>query len=594
MKNRQIDNIKLSFQEIWKFDKRLIFLLMLALIIDALKPFPNIIFAGRIVDTLAEGNNFYRVVFSVAMMFGLDILLTLLSMLVSNSQQIMLTKLQNRMNNDLSQKCLNIDFEKFNDTSFQSRIESVNSEVQGNNFYTSLSTLFSTLSALITLIGVVAVMTTFNIWILLFALIIVVLQAVLHYTRLRLDKRYHDDTIYDQQKIRYVSELPKNVQTKKDIVMYNMGDYIMRNAEKYQQTMLGHQKRRVRENSILESAAYFLSTSFKIGAYLLLGIKVFTSEITIGEFTMGITSLVNFMSLTSYITKNIISVNHSTIYIRSYKAFMKLKSKFEDRKEKISLSDMDLNNFELEFRNVSFRYPSSTSYVLKNINLTIHSGEKLAVVGYNGAGKTTFALLLTRMYDPTEGAIYLNGVDIRDIKYQDYQKLFSTVNQDFSLFAFSLLENIAITDEVTDDEKNVIMCLMKENGLETRMKKLYKGLDTPVSKRLSAAGVDLSGGESQKVAIIRAQYKNSPVLVLDEPTAALDPQAEFEMFQKFAEMARQKTTVMISHRIYSTRFCDKIAVFNKGELTEYGTFDELMAQKGLYYDFFEKQAEYFK
>ena len=234
MKNRQIDNIKLSFQEIWKFDKRLIFLLMLALIIDALKPFPNIIFAGRIVDTLAEGNNFYRVVFSVAMMFGLDILLTLLSMLVSNSQQIMLTKLQNRMNNDLSQKCLNIDFEKFNDTSFQSRIESVNSEVQGNNFYTSLSTLFSTLSALITLIGVVAVMTTFNIWILLFALIIVVLQAVLHYTRLRLDKRYHDDTIYDQQKIRYVSELPKNVQTKKDIVMYNMGDYIMRNAEKYQ------------------------------------------------------------------------------------------------------------------------------------------------------------------------------------------------------------------------------------------------------------------------------------------------------------------------------------------------------------------------
>lgn len=594
MKNRQIDNIKLSFQEIWKFDKRLIFLLIADVIICALKPFPNIVFAGRIVDALDGGNDFYRVVSCVSMMFGLDILFTLLSMLLSNSQKMMLTKLRNKMNNDLNEKCLSIDFEKINDTSFQSRIASVNSEVQGNNFYTSLSTLFSTLSAFITLIGIVAVMTTLNIWLLLLALIIILLQAVLHYIRLRLDKRYHDDTVYDQQKNRYVSELPKNLQAKKDIVTYNMGDYIMRKAVEYQQTMFGYQKRRVRENSIIETATYLLSMIFRIGAYLLLGIKVFTGDITIGEFTTGITSLVNFMSSTSYITNNIIAINHNTIYIRSYKAFMKLRSKFDDKKEKVSLSDVDLDNFELEFRNVSFRYPSSTSYVLKNINLTIHSGEKLAVVGYNGAGKTTFALLLTRMYDPTEGAIYLNGVDIRNIKYHDYQKIFSTVNQDFSLLAFSLLENIAITDEVSVGERNVIMNLMKENGLENRMKKLYKGLDTPVTKRLSAAGVDLSGGESQKVAIVRAQYKNAPVLVLDEPTAALDPQAEFEMFQKFAEMAQKKTTVMISHRIYSTRFCDKIVVFDKGIIMEYGTFDELMERKGLYYDFFEKQAEYFK
>ena len=198
------------------------------------------------------------------------------------------------------------------------------------------------------------------------------------------------------------------------------------------------------------------------------------------------------------------------------------------------------------------------------------------------------------MYDPTEGAIYLNGVDIRDIDYRDYQKLISSVNQDFSLLAFSLLENIAVTETATAEERTHIMNLLNENGMGARLKKLYRGLDTPITKTLSASGVDLSGGERQKIAVVRALYKDASILVLDEPTSALDPVAEHEIFQKFAEMSNGKTTVLISHRIYSTRFCDKIAVFDKGEIKEYGTFESLMEIKGLYYYFFEQQAEYFK
>lgn len=241
-----------------------------------------------------------------------------------------------------------------------------------------------------------------------------------------------------------------------------------------------------------------------------------------------------------------------------------------------------------------FRYPNSTSFVLKDINLTIRDTEKLAVVGYNGAGKTSFALLLARMYDPTEGAIYLNGIDIRRIDYRDYIKIFSTVNQDFSLLAFSILENIARQETVPEEERERIRRMLQNNGMGERMRKMYRGLDTPVTKRLEASGVDLSGGEEQKVAIVRALYKDSPVLILDEPTSALDPMAEHEIYQKFAEMSEGRTTVYISHRIYSTRFCDKIAVFEKGEMKEYGTFEELMEQKGLYYDFYQQQAEYFR
>lgn len=249
---------------------------------------------------------------------------------------------------------------------------------------------------------------------------------------------------------------------------------------------------------------------------------------------------------------------------------------------------------EIEFRNVSFRYPNSTSFVLKNINLTIKNKESLGVVGFNGAGKTSFVLLLTRMYDPTEGGIFLNDIDIRRIDYRDYQKILATVNQDFSLMAFSLLNNIAVKDEVTKEERDAITELFEKNGMGERLKKLYRSLDTPVTKRLSASGVDLSGGERQKIAIIRALYKDSPVLVLDEPTSALDPVAEAAVYHRFGEMSREKTTIFISNRIYSTRFCDKIAVFNKGEIVEYGTFEELLEQKGLYYDFFEMQAENYK
>lgn len=208
--------------------------------------------------------------------------------------------------------------------------------------------------------------------------------------------------------------------------------------------------------------------------------------------------------------------------------------------------------------------------------------------------KRLFVMLLTRMYDPTEGAIYLNGVDIRDIEYSDYLKIFATVNQDFSLLPFSLLENIAGKETAAPEEIENISQLFEEGGMGTRLEKLYKGLDTPVTKVLSAAGVDFSGGEMQKIAIIRALYKNSPVLILDEPTSALDPMAEYEIYQKFSEMSKGKSTVYISHRISSTRFCDRIAVFDKGEIIELGTFDELMDLKGLYYDFFQKQAEYFK
>ncbi len=594
IKNRQIDNLSLSFKEIWGFDKRLIFILLADVFVSALRPFPGIVLAGRIVDSITEGKDFLQAVFYVAVMYGMDYILTAAATFLAKSRDYLFARMINKLDNDLNSKCMNMDFEKFNDSSVQERILMVHQAVRGKNFFTSLTTFFNTVSQFITLIGIVCVMTVLNAWLLAIAGMVIALQAVLHYIRLRHERRYTQDAAEDNRKVSYISQLAKNISNKKDIVTFGMSSYILKKAELFQQEMLAVDRRRIREGGFIEMAAYSLSAAFQILAYLLIGQKAFRGELTIGEFTMGVASLINFMSASSFVTANLISFNDNFFYIRQYRSFLKLRTKFDRTPGSLTLNDMDIRKVEIEFRNVWFRYPGSTSYVLKNINLTIRNTERLGIVGYNGAGKTSFTLLLMRMYDPTEGAIFLNGVDIRNIDYKEYQKIISSVNQDFSLLPFSLAENIAISEAADPEERQKITELLKENGMGERLKKMYRGLDTPVTKTLFASGVDLSGGESQKVAVVRALYKNAPVLLLDEPTSALDPAAEHEIFQKFAEMSRGKTTVLVSHRIYSTRFCDRIAVFEKGEIAEYGSFEELMERKGLYYDFFEKQAEYFK
>lgn len=593
-KKGQFDNLSLSFREIWDFDRGLVCLLLAEVLVSAIRPFPNIILAGRIVDQVTEGKDFTQVILYVGVMFGTDYILTALAAFSGRSRDFRFLRIIHQLDNEVNRKCMNMDLEKFNDPSVQERIRMVSQAVHGKNFFTSLTVFFRIISQLITLAGIVCVMTILDVWLFLAALVVLASQAALHYMRLRHERKYAQDSVEDDRKAFYVSQLAKNISNKKDVVTFGMSGYILKKAEAFQRAMRKLDKRRLREGGFIEIAMYSFGAAFRILAYLLVGQKAFRGEITVGEFTMGIASLINFMSASSFVTANIVAFHDNFFYVRQYKSFLKLRTKFDPVPGAATLSPVDTGRIEIEFRNVWFRYPGSTAYVLKNINLTIKDKERLGIVGYNGAGKTSFALLLMRMYDPTEGAIFLNGTDIRSIDYKEYQKMISPVHQDFSLFAFSLAENIAVSEETTPGERGRIAQLLAENGLGGRLDKLYRGLDTPVTKTLFASGVDFSGGESQKIAVVRALYKNAPLLLLDEPTSALDPAAEHEIFHRFAEMSEGKTTVLVSHRIYSTRFCDRIAVFDRGELAECGTFEELMGQKGLYYDFFEKQAEFFK
>lgn len=591
MRTRWNDFI-LSVREIWKFDKRLFFLLFADVIINALQPFPNIILSGLIIDSLTRGDAFWPFLIYLGLMFGIGFLLKAVSTWLRKTREYLFIKFNDKLSNDISSKCMDMDFEQFNDSSFHDRILLVNQIAHGNNFFTNITTVFDTISQVMTLAGIILIMTMLDIWLLFIALAVIILQSVLHMVELRYNRQFQLDTIGDDRKLSYVSQLPKNLAAKKDIDMFDLSGYIMEKIKAFQQKMLGYHLKRIRKAGFIEMATYLLSVAFQISAYILIGLNTLKGRITVGEFTMGITSLISFMSASSFVATNVLNFHDSLLYIHKYKAFLTWKSKFDGGWD-ISIDDMDLSDIEIEFRNVSFRYPGSTSYVLKNLNLKIRDREKLAIVGYNGAGKTSFALLLMRMYDPTEGEILLNGVDIRRIKYRDYLKIFSTVNQDFFLLPFSFLENIAEKEDALEEERERILELCSNNGMGERLRRMYKGLDTPITKTLFASGVDLSGGERQKTAIIRALYEDAPVLVFDEPTAALDPAAEYEIYRRFAQMSEGKLAVYISHRIYTTRCCDKIAVFERGEIKEYGTYSELMERKGLYYDFYETQAEYF-
>ncbi len=257
----------------------------------------------------------------------------------------------------------------------------------------------------------------------------------------------------------------------------------------------------------------------------------------------------------------------------------------------LTVEKRDDNDYQVEFCDVSFRYPNTESYALSHVSIKFKLGEKMAIVGENGSGKTTFIKLLCRLYDPCEGEILLNGVNIQKYDYEEYMSIFSVVFQDFSLFSFKLGEVVASDRKF--NESKVKACLEKVN-FGGRYDRLEKGADTYLYKDYDKDGIEISGGEAQKLALARALYKDAPFILLDEPTAALDPISEYEVYSNFNNISGDKTVVYISHRLASCRFCDKIVVFDKGEIVQIGTHEKLLQKKdGKYGELWHAQAVYY-
>lgn len=321
-------------------------------------------------------------------------------------------------------------------------------------------------------------------------------------------------------------------------------------------------------------------------SYFYMGLLAITKRITVGDFSMcaaAASELYQGMWGSVYAWQEI---TKRCIYAYRFLQFLEYPETLTKGNQKVTGE-----KHTIEFSHVSFRYPRSEQYVLKDINLKISSGEHLSVVGLNGAGKTTFIKLLCRLYDVTEGEILIDGVNIKEYSEEEYQKLFAVVFQDFKLLAFSLKENITFGEEAEEEE---IQHVLELSGFYEDARKLPEGLDTMLYKSFDEHGTELSGGQQQKTAIARALYRNAPIVILDEPTAALDPVAEYDIYRHFDCLVGNKTAIYISHRLSSCKFCDRIAVFADKTIKEYGTHGELVnKENGIYAELFAAQAKYY-
>ena len=319
-------------------------------------------------------------------------------------------------------------------------------------------------------------------------------------------------------------------------------------------------------------------------------LKALGGAFGVGRIVQYVSAVIALSDGLSMLIKTIGDLRNNTSFLRTVFEFLDIPNKMDQGDMAVSPNCGKVH--EIEFRNVSFKYPGQENYALRNVSMTLHARQRLAVVGMNGSGKTTFIKLLCRLYDPTEGEILLDGIDIRRYSYQEYMNLFSVVFQDFKLLSFELGQNVAGSMNVDLDKAD--RCL-RNAGFGNCLDKLYAGLSTIIYKDFDEKGVNISGGEAQKIALARALYKDAPFIILDEPTAALDPIAEFEVYNRMNKMIGNKAAVYISHRLSSCRFCHDIAVFHEGMLIQRGSHDELVADKsGKYYELWNAQAQYYE
>ena len=340
---------------------------------------------------------------------------------------------------------------------------------------------------------------------------------------------------------------------------------------------------------LYRAASASVSMIFTGVAYAFVCLKAWAGAFGLGAVTQFVSSITR---VSGGVSRLIATFGE----MRSNGAFLEQVFEFLDTPNRMYQGSLTVEKrrdlkYEVEFRNVSFQYPGSDSYALKHVNMKFKIGRRLAVVGMNGSGKTTFIKLLCRLYDPTEGEILLNGIDIRKYHYAEYMGIFSIVFQDFKLFSLKLGENVAAGASY---EEQAVKDALQKAGFADRLAELPEGLDTYLYKDYNENGVNVSGGEGQKIAIARALYKKAPFIIMDEPTAALDPIAEAEIYERFNELVGGRTAIYISHRLSSCKFCDEILVFHEGRVVQQGSHEVLVNEKnGKYYELWQAQAQYY-
>lgn len=606
--------IKKNLEYIYKLAPSYPALSIINVLLKKASPFINMILSAKIIDMILEGEEKARIYRVVLILVGSMLVISLLKHFLEHALEIGRCLVSDRKRRDIGYKAMGLDYEILERNSTMELIAKADSNtdaVGGLGGYLQktvhlMGAFLSCIVALVTMSGLLISSEGTGVGIFyefLHSNISYVILLLLVCISIAINSRCQEK----QEKIQYESaqaqtlsgriywlffNMISNYPLGKDIRIFKMQDVIEKNGAKARDEIEQVQKQAIRDSLMISIGGLFSQNIFIFAAYLFVGMKAVYGMISVGDVAMYSGAIIVLQAEVSNLFGIWIELKTHNTYLKSYTELMETPN--EKYEGTLPVEKRLDNEYELEFCNVSFHYPNSDRLILKNISFKLTTGKKLAIVGANGAGKTTFIKLLCRLYDPTEGQILLNGIDIRKYDYDEYIRLFSIVFQDYKIFSFSVAENVAAGPEY--DSERVVECL-KEAGIYERISKMKHGIESRLLKDQQdndEEGIEISGGEKQKIALARALYREAPLVILDEPTSALDPLAEQDIYQRFNEMVADKTAIFISHRMSSCRFCDEVVVFDEGEIVETGRHEELVADTcGVYHRMWEAQAQYY-
>jgi len=572
----------------WKYDKKYILWRVLFQLVNSMIPIVATIMPKLIIDELLGEKNISKLVCEVLILVGYIATASALSEYFSWDGFTRRCRVAAEFDSDLHKRLANADFEMLENPDYLDMQEKARKFLycDWHGFGYLLDCAMNALGQIFTLVGIATIIITVDIGMLLLFVALIIIGSLIEKRAKNKAISLSQEISKDQRGWMYYASLFGEQSFAKEIRLNSMGQWLLARERGYFTRINDNQKKQ-NDEFILSGVLGAVFTFIQQGiAYAYLICCVMGKTITIGSFTMYASAVTSFSTAFRKALDSIIEIKAYDSYYDKLDEYLKLPCTMREGKRLIDIGDC----YTIEFENVSFKYSGSDNYALKNVNIKIPFGQKLSIVGENGAGKTTFIKLLTRMYSPTEGRILLNGVDISEYDYDQYMSLLSSVFQDYKLFSFSVLDNVALAQRV--DERRA-KAILEYVGFGEKLRQLSNGLYTSVYKSFDEEGFEPSGGEGQKIALARALYKDSPIVILDEPTAAMDPKAEFEMYQKFNEMVQGKTAIYISHRLSSAKFCDVIAVFSQGEIAEYGTHEELIEENGIYNELFTMQSQFY-
>lgn len=587
-----INNIGYLVRKICIWDNKVLSYFGLYTVVTAIIPFTNIFAPKFLIDELMGENRIVYLIGILLSYFVISATLNYLNSLLEGAYSPRLIGIGFQFANLINEKCMKMDFKYTEDRKILNDIETAERAVSGASMGIEavLRKIFGIFGAGAAFLGYVAIVLSLSPLVLLYLIVNV---TVIYYLTTKVKKYEYgkkNDISELNRKSNYIYNLMYDFTYGKDIRIFNLGRKIADKYRMYTTKKIGIYKN-IRYRYFKSAAADAVLLLIREGiVYAYLIYKVLYSGMGIGNFALYSATIAGFAAWMQRILEDIAHINAQNLYINDYRNFLETDLEIE------SLNYTEIpkeDTYEIEFKNVSFKYPNSERYVYKDLSLKISKGQKLAIVGINGAGKTTLVKLLTRLYEPSNGEILLNGINISKFKKEEYYRLFSVVFQEIKMFAFSIAENIALKDKEFNNKEKVMESI-EMAGMREKINSLENGIDTPLLKTLDPTGIDLSGGEKQKLALARGLYKDGPVVILDEPTAALDPIAESNIYKSFNSMIGDKTAIFISHRLASTRFCDVIAFFEDGEIQEYGTHDELLMKNGKYAEMFNIQTSYYR